>query len=242
MELKKNPDVEVGRNSSLYFAVGLIVMLLITNILLQHKTYDTKGINLDTLVMDENYEEEIPITNINTPPPPPPPITISENVVIVEDLEDIKESIIESTESSQEDVIDARIVSIEEVKVEKVEEDVEIPFAIIESAPIFPGCEGGSKQEIRDCFQAKMIEHIQKNFKYPETAQELGIHGKVYVGFVIDKNGIVTKIQSRGPDKLLEQEAERIISLLPKMTPGKQRGRPTKVPYSIPINFKYVEY
>lgn len=240
MELKKNPEVEVGRNSSLYFAVGLIVMLLITNIFLQHKTYNTSDINLDTIVMEKAYEEEIPIININTPPPPPPPVTISENVIVVEDLEEIQETIIESTESSQEDVIET-IVRIEDVKVEKVEEDVEVPFAIIESAPIFPGCEGGTKQEIRDCFQRKILEHIQKNFVYPQTAQDLGIHGRVFVGFVIDKNGLVTKIQSRGPDKLLEREAERIIGLLPQMIPGKQRGKPVKVPYSIPINFIYVE-
>jgi protein TonB len=83
-----------------------------------------------------------------------------------------------------------------------------------------------------------MQEHLQKNFRYPDAAAELHIQGKVYVFFLIDKNGLVTKIKSRGPDKLLEQEAERIINLLPKMEPGKQRNKPVGVPYSIPINFK----
>jgi protein TonB len=240
MELKKNPEIEVGRNSSLYFAVGLIVMLLITNIFLQHKTYNSSAINIGIVEMDELYEVEIPITNIDVAPPPPPPVTITENVMVVEDLEEVNETIFESTESNQEDVIQARIVSIEEVKVAKVEEDIEVPFAVLESVPIFPGCEGGTKDEIRNCFQRKILEHVQKNFVYPQTAQDLGIHGKVFVVFVIDKNGLVTKIQSRGPDNLLEKEAERIISLLPKMIPGKQRGKPVRVPYSIPINFKYV--
>ena len=59
--------------------------------------------------------------------------------------------------------------------------------------------------------------------------------------FAIDKNGVVTNIKTRGPDKILEKEAIRIISLLPKMTPGMQRGKAVKVTYSLPINFKYVE-
>ena len=59
--------------------------------------------------------------------------------------------------------------------------------------------------------------------------------------FAIDKNGVVTNIKTRGPDKILEKEAVRIISLLPKMTPGMQRGKAVKVTYSLPINFKYVE-
>lgn len=241
MLVRKNPEIEVGRNSSLYFAIGIINMLLITNLLLEHKTYDTAMVNYDTIAMEDSYEEEIPITTINPQPPPPPPITISEKVIVVEDLKDVKESIIESTESSQEDMIETRIVAVEEIKVVKVEEDPEIPFAAIESVPVFPGCKGGSKEESKQCFQQKLQEHIQKNFTYPELAKDLGIQGKVYVMFVIDKKGQVTKIQSRGPDKILETEAERIIALLPTMTPGKQRGQPVKMPYTVPITFKYVE-
>lgn len=241
MLARKNPEIEVGRNSSLYFAIGIINMLLITNILLEHKTYDTATVSYDTIAMEDTYEVEIPITNINPQPPPPPPVTITERVMVVEDIEDIQESIIESTESSQEDVIETRIVAVEEVKVVKVEEDPEIPFAAIESVPVFPGCKGGSKEESKQCFQQKLQEHIQKNFNYPELAKELKIQGKVYVMFVIDKKGQVTKILSRGPDKILENEAERIIALLPTMTPGKQRGLPVKMPYTVPITFKYVE-
>ena len=240
MEFKKNPEVEVGRNSSLYFAIGLIVMLVMTNIFLQHKTYNYKEVDLGTVIIDEMYEEEIPITNVDMAPPPPTPVAITENVIVVEDLEEIKETIIQSMESNQEDVVEARIVSVEEVKVAKVEEDIIVPFYVLESVPIFPGCERLNKKDIKDCFQRKILEHIQQNFVYPQVAQELGIQGKVYVVFVIDTDGIVTKIQSRGPDKLLEKEAERIMSLLPKMIPGKQRGKPVKVAYSIPINFKYI--
>ena len=241
MELKKNPEVEVGRNSSLYFAVGMLIMMVITNLSLEFKSYDKSEIALDFVSMDAEYEEEIPITNINTPPPPPPPLVVTESITIVEDVAEVEETIIESSETNQDDYIEERIVSVDEVEVEGIEEDIEVPFAVIESVPIFPGCEGGTREQISACFQAKMQEHVISNFRYPETAMELGIHGKVYVLFTIDKTGKITNIQSRGPDKLLEREAERIIGLLPLMTPGKQRGKPVKVPYSIPINFKYIE-
>ena len=82
------------------------------------------------------------------------------------------------------------------------------------------------------------MEHVQKNFMYPKTAEELGIEGRVFVQFVIGRDGKITKIRSRGPDPSLEQEAQRIIAALPQMIPGRQRNRNVSVPYSIPINFK----
>ena len=115
---------------------------------------------------------------------------------------------------------------------------LDVPFAIIEDVPLFPGCERVKKSQRRKCFQEKMARHISKNFRYPEIAQEMGIQGRVYVQFVIDKDGSITGIRTRGPDKNLEKEANRIIAKLPKMTPGKQRGRPVRVPFSIPITFR----
>ena len=154
-------------------------------------------------------------------------------IEIVEDEEEVEETVIESTETDQEE-----IVEIEDIEVEDDFEDVDVPFAVIEDVPIFPGCEKVAKSERRACFQEKMNKHIRKNFRYPEIAQEMGIQGRVYVQFVIAKDGSITSIRMRGPDKNLEKEAQRIISRLPKMTPGKQRGRPVRVPFSIPITFR----
>ena len=240
MKAKKNPEIDVGRNSSLYFAIGLILMLLATRALLEYKTYDKPKMVNDLVLMESEYEEDIPIVNINTPPPPPPPATVTEALVVVEDVAEIEETIIETSEITQDDAIKERIVKVEEVKVEEVEDDIEVPFAVIEKVPIFPGCTG-SNDELKACFQAKIQEHVQKHFKFPELARDMGISGKVFVLFAIDKNGNISDIKTRGPDKVLEQEAERIISLLPKMVPGKQRGKAVKVPYSVPIFFKLVE-
>ncbi|PKB43142.1 TonB family protein [Cellulophaga sp. RHA19] len=123
-----------------------------------------------------------------------------------------------------------------EAKTEVVVETVDVPFSIVEEVPVFPGCEDAL--ETRDCFNEQISEHIRKNFNYPEEAQKEGVQGRVSVRFVIQEDGSVEDIQMRGPDVRLEEEALRIIKLLPKFTPGKQRGQNVRVPFSLPITFK----
>jgi len=236
---KKNPDLDLNRNSGLYFAIGLCLMLFVSYSLLNYKTYDKKEIALDVLNFNEEIEDDIPIVKLNTPPPPSPPKAAPEVITVVEDIVEIEETIIESTETNMEEAIEERIVSVQDVNVDEVEEDISVPFAVVEKVPIWPGCKGKTNAKLKKCFQKNMIEHVKKNFKYPETAIELGIRGKVFVLFTIDSKGKVSKIKSRGPDRILEKEAERIVSLLPKMIPGKQRGKSVSVPYSLPIHFKY---
>lgn len=238
MQVKKKPEVDVGRNSSLYFAIGLNLMLLSTYLMFEHKTYAKDDLIVETLDIDYS-DEDIEIVNLSVPPPPPPPpppSVVPEDIKVVEDVVEIEETIIESSEIGQTDVI-AEVVRVDEVEVEEIEEEIDVPFAVIENIPIFPGCENGTKAEKKACFESSIMNHVKKNFKYPETALELGIYGRVHVLFTINSKGYVSKIRTRGPDNILEKEAERIISLLPKMTPGMQRGRPVNVPYSIPISF-----
>ncbi len=234
MQLKKNPNADLTKNSSLYFAVGLAVVLFISWQAIEWKTYDKSGYGYEALNVDDDDDEEVPITEqLKTPPPPPPPPPAPEVLEVVEDEEEVEETIIESTETDQEE-----IVEVEDVEVEDDFDDVDVPFAVIEDVPIYPGCEKVAKSERRNCFQDQINKHIRKNFRYPEIAQEMGIQGRVYVNFVIAKDGSITNVRMRGPDKNLEKEAARIISKLPSMTPGKQRGRPVRVPFSIPITFR----
>ncbi|MEO8932763.1 MAG: energy transducer TonB [Xanthomarina sp.] len=238
MKPKKNPSVEVGRNSSVYFALGLVVVLLSVYLGIQYKSFDTSEVNIESVQMIAELEEDIPIIDLNTPPPPPPVLAAPESITVVEDAKNIEETVLESTEIGQDDMIEEPVAKVEDIQVDEVEEDISVPFSVVEKVPVFPGCTGLSNEELKDCFSKKINEHITKNFKYPATALELGIYGRVIVLFTVDKNGNIANIQSRGPDKMLEKEAERIIGLLPKMRPGMQRGNPVIVPYSIPINFK----
>lgn len=240
MKAKKNPQLEIGRNSGIYFAIGLNLMLLLSWSALEYKTYEKEEVDIGIVDIQSEFEEEIPIITADVPPPPPPPAIVSESVQVVEDTEEIEETIIESTEINQETAI-VEPVEVSEIVVEEVEEDVQVAFAVIEDVPVFPGCENLSKSETKNCFQRKIQEHVVKHFDYPQMALDLGIQGRVSVIFVIDAKGYITGIRSRGPDKLLENEAERIVSKLPQMKPGKQRGKAVKVAYAIPIFFKFQE-
>ena len=231
MTSKKNPQVDLNNKSSFYFAIGLFLVLFISWRAIEYKNWDDDGYGYIALDVDADDDEEIPITEqIKTPPPPPPP-PAPEIIEVVEDEEEIEETIIESTETDQEEIV-------EEVEVVEEDLDLDVPFAIIEDVPLYPGCERVPKSERRNCFQKEIQKHINKNFRYPEIAQEMGIQGRVFVQFTIQKDGSISGIRTRGPDKNLEKEANRIISKLPRMTPGKQRGRPVRVPFSIPITFK----
>ena len=234
MKLKKNPKADLSKDSSLYFAIGLTIVLFFTWQSIEWKTFEKSDFIIQILNVDDEDDEEVPITDhIKTPPPPLPPPP-PEVIKIIENEKEIEETLIESTETDQNE-----IVKVENIEVEEDFDDVDVPFAIIEEVPIFPGCEVVSKSEQKKCFQKMIFIHINKTVCYPEIGQEMGIQGKVYMRFVIEKDGSITNIEVlRSPDRNLEKEALRIINKLPKMTPGKQRGRPVRVPFSIPIAFK----
>ncbi len=239
MQVKKNPKADLDRYSGLYFVIGLAIVLFVVWRALEYKSYKTVQNEIVMSYLEEpDLDEEVPVTKSLLLPPPPVMPATPVVIEIVEDTKEIEETLILSTEVDQETAVAERVMSVDEVVVDEEEEEITVPFAVIEDVPVFPGCEEGTKEEIRQCFQEKIQLHVRKHFQYPPIAAEMAIQGRVYVQFVINTDGYVTDIRSRGPDILLEKEAERIIASLPRMTPGKQRGRPVKVPYSIPINFK----
>ena len=238
MRVKKNPKADLNRNSGLYFVMGLAIVLFVTWRALEYRTYDSVQDEIVMLVDAESLDEDVPQTEMIRTTPPPPPPAAPEVSEVIEDTDVVEETIIESTEISQETEIASVNLDASDIDVDEEEEDISVPFAVIEETPIFPGCEGLSLADQRACFNQKMMEHVQKNFMYPKTAEELGIEGRVFVQFVIGRDGKIAKIKSRGPDPSLEKEAERIIAALPQMIPGRQRNRNVSVPYSIPINFK----
>jgi protein TonB len=214
-------------------------MLFISNQMINYKTYDKLDIDIGSLDLEKEIEQEIPIIDLKLPPPPPPPPPVAPQVIdIVDDDEEVEETVIESTETDQED----EILEVEDVEVDEVVEDVEVPFSVIENVPEYPGCEKGSKADKRKCMSDKIAKFVQRKFN-TDLAGDLGLSGKqrINVIFKIDKNGNVTGVRSRAPHPRLEKEAARVINLLPKMKPGRQRGKAVVVPYSLPITFKVQE-
>lgn len=105
----------------------------------------------------------------------------------------------------------------------------------LSEVPVYPGCENIRNKT--KCLQENIQRHIVRNFKYPKEAKKNKIQGRVFVQFIVGTGGYVDIIKTRGPDDLLEKEAQRIISLLPKFKPGILNGKPVRVPFSMPIIF-----
>ncbi|WP_394975328.1 energy transducer TonB [uncultured Croceitalea sp.] len=230
MEVKKKEHLKLEKNSGLYFAIGMTLILALVYTALEWKTFDnSENIIFCELNPPDSIDEDVPVTFHYIKPPPPVIPTVIE---IAPDDPEIIETVIEAIDPNQ----DTEIISCS-FNIEDPDPDIdEVPFMVIEDVPVFPGCEGTDDK--RACFQEKMQKHIRKNFRYPEEAQEMGLQGKVYLQFTVQKDGSIGGLKMRGPHQILESEASRIISKLPKMEPGKQRGQAVKVPFSIPITFK----
>ncbi|CAM1334483.1 energy transducer TonB [Tenacibaculum aestuariivivum] len=237
MEIKKNPKSNLENYSKLFMQLGLVLALFVTYVAIENKTYDKEYGNLGVVNMAAEIEEETielqiepPKPKPNTPPPPAP-----EKIKVVEDEKEVEETVIESTETDESEAVEVEDIQ----EVEEIEEVVEdVPFSIIEEVPVFPGCTG-SKAEKKACLNKKLQKHVQRNFD-SDLAGELGLtpgKKRIYVQFKIDKDGSITNVNARAPHPRLKKEAIRVANKIPKMKPGKQRGRPVRVGYTLPITF-----
>lgn len=236
MEIKKSPKANLENYTRLFFQLGLVLSLLTVYLGIENKTYDKVADGLALVTSDHDEEEDIPevvIEQIIQPKAPPPPAP--EKIEIVEDEEEVEETIIETTETDENEKIEVEeIVEVEEE--EDFNEDV--PFAIIEDVPVYPGCKG-TKEQKKTCLNKSLQKHVARKFN-ADLAGDLGLSPgkkKIYIQFKITKTGNIEIIGARAPHPRLEKEAKRVVKLLPKMTPGKQRGRPVNVTYMLPISF-----
>lgn len=247
MQVRKNPKSDPGRYSLLFFQIGLIIVLVITYLGIEWKFALNDSSNSYVIALPSMRLEEIPVTEIkDLPPPLPPPPPIPEIIEVIPDHLKVEETEIQSTESNQEEKIDIpEVVEVAEIVEEKIEEKVEVvPFVLIEEVPLFPGCEKEANNIAKkNCMSAKINELVKNEFN-TGLSEKLNLYGtnRIYVMFKIDEDGKVTDIQTRGPHRVLEAEAERIIKLLPQMKPGKQRNIPVSVSYTLPITFEVKDF
>jgi len=130
---------------------------------------------------------------------------------------------------------------IQNLKGQPANSDMDIPFAVIEQVPVFPGCEDLKSNEARkECMSQKIMEFVGEEFNTDigKGVLEEGAIGRVIVQFRIDETGNIRDIKARGPVPELEEEAKRVVNSIPQMTPGKQRGKAASVIYSLPIAFQ----
>ena len=185
-----------------------------------------KQVTTDTGITDVVFEEEIiPITEQEQKQAPPPPEApkVEEVLQIAENDADVEESTIQSNEDKGEAV---EIKYVPEVVEEEEVEEQQI-FQVVEEMPEFPGG------------MAECLKFLAKNIKYPTIAQENGVQGRVIVQFVVNQDGsIVDPVVVRSVDPYLDKEALRVIQMMPKWKPGKQRGKAVRVKYTVPVTFK----
>ena len=247
----KYPEVNSFGFTGPFFRLGLAGALLLVLLGLSWTQYEAEVIiPEDALIFDEEIEIEPPRTAEPPPPPPPPPPPVIEEVPEEEILEEEEPEFMD--QSVEEETV------IEEKPPEPVEEappppppppppepEVEEIFKVVEQMPRFPGCEdqGGSDQEKYQCAQKKLLEYVYKNIKYPAIARENGIEGRVVIQFVVEKNGSITDARIvRDIQAGCGAEALRVVNSMNdkglSWTPGKQRGKPVRVQFTLPVTFK----
>jgi len=227
MEVKKYPSVDLNRYHNLFIEIGLIIALGICYTAFEWNTTIKETGPLGQLAVQETESEIIPVTRqeqVRPPELPPPPKVVEILNIVSDDVELDKELEIEGTEADDRTAIEVVPVTLQ---VEKESEKEESPiFYIVEEMPQFPGGEMALRKFIANAI------------KYPVIAQENGIQGKVYVSFVVGKDGSVSDARViRGIDPSLDKEALRVVNSLPTWKPGKQRGEPVRVSFSVPISF-----
>jgi protein TonB len=220
MELKKNKAYELTKLRGLFFNIGLVITLIAVITAFEWKFYDDgQLVSLGTV--NDDFEEMLEIPPTEQPPPPPPKI---QQPIIVEIPDD---------EVIEEIPIDLDIEITEESVVQEIileaapqEEEVEEIFTIVEEMPSFPGG------------VYAFHEYLRKNLHYSPSARKMGVEGKVFVQFVVDKKGNISEVEAiRGIGAGLDEEAVRVVKNSPAWNPGKQRGNAVKTRVVIPINF-----
>lgn len=225
MEAKKTPRADLENRRGLFLEIGLAVILAAALVAFNIKSYDKEVKEVSTRTADVEIDADIIQTAEDTPPPPPPeePEVVATELNVVEnDAEDIHEVGIINAEAKADEALEFTRVEVKE-EVEEVEEEV---FLVVEEDPEFPGGLDALSKFIAD------------NIKYPQLAKENNITGKVFVSFVVEKDGRVGQVKIlRDIGGGCGNEAVRVVKMMPKWKPGKQRGKAVRTQFNLPVNF-----
>jgi|LGOV01.1.fsa_nt_gb protein TonB len=234
MNVKKNPKANLENKRNLFFLIGLVIALSVSYSVLEYKSPAQKYNIQNAGYFNDIIDDFPPITKTKELKKPKP-IAAPDLIEVVPDKTDILiELDIPDTESWEDDSIDEPIIN------EPEEDEAPVEFRTVEDLPLFPGYENlVDNKEQKEAFMKEVFKHVKKHFRYPEIAKEMGIEGRVFVHFIIEKDGSIKNvIVARGVDKSLDNEAIRIVNKLPKLTPAKQRKVPVRVSFILPITFR----
>ena len=224
MEEKKSPKANLENKKLMFIQIGLIISLAVAWGVFEVKSYnkiEKQDFERAIEVVDEDI---VQVTKQEQPKPQPVEVPKqTQQIEIVNDDEEVDDDVDINAEVAQDDIIEEYVpVEVEEEEI--VEAEI---FTIVEEMPDFPGG------------VAKLQEYLVKNIKYPQMARETGIQGRVFVSFVVEPDGSVSNVAvMRSLGGGCDEEAMRVVKSMPKWKPGKQRGKPVRVSYILPVNFQ----
>ncbi len=235
MEIKKSPKATLEKKRLIFLQIGLIMALGFALLAFEWKTPDATALvdKDDALWMDD--QPPIPPTYLLPKPPPPPPIDHPSIPDIIENdkPDDWKEEKPKKNDEPPTTEVDIPIPDKYDEPTEPV-----VFMGMVGQKPRFPGCENLNEAEAFECFKKGIMRHIIDKTEYPSESRGVGAEGKVYISFIINKDGKVDEVKVvRGVDRYLDKEAARVVASLPDMQPAKQMGKPVAVRYSVPISF-----
>ena len=236
MEVKKSKKADLEGEKGTGLLIGYIVALAAMFACFEYTTREFEETDVVYSVASFVSEEEvIPITQpifTAAPPPPADAPQVAEILDIVDNNTEIVEEKIETSESTDQAItgptapVSGPVMAGPPAPVQEESDEGEI-FEVVEQNPTFPG---GDKA---------LMAYLTKNLKYPASAQENNIQGRVMVSFVVNKDGsVVDPKVIRSVDPSLDKEAIRVVSQMPKWVPGKQRGKTVRVKYTLPVTFR----
>jgi len=222
MEIRKTPKADLENKKGYFMEIGLIIALLVVFGAFSMKSYNKQTVNQLQVAVDDAPEEIIPITEQKVKPPPPPPPRQVTQIKIVEDdvqVEDDLDIDVEADDNTEFEEYIPPETDEEEVEEQQI-------FQVVENMPEFPGG------------RAALMKYLATNIKYPPYAKEAGIQGRVFINFVVEKDGSITAVKVlRGIGGGCDEEAVRVVKNMPKWKPGMQRGKPVRVSFNLPVKF-----
>lgn len=225
MEIKKSVKADLERKKPIYLQVGLVLALSLSLFAFEYKSYDKVEEEAATVTQAEVIEEVVMQTKQEVKPETPPPaqaqttlLTIVDNSVqVTNDVEiDAGDQGEANKEVAYQEVAQETAVEAEEAQI----------FSVVEESPSYPGGD-----------EARM-KYLRENLKYPQLARESNIDGTVYIEFVVERDGSISKPTiKRDIGGGCGEEALRVVKAMPKWAPGKQRGKPVRTQFVLPIKF-----
>jgi periplasmic protein TonB len=230
MIAKKSSKADLERKRFAFFQIGMIVAGSLTLAAFEYTTVQTEKQKVAIVEEDSGVQIWVPalIDPVQEDRPEPQQSRVQQSSVVMKPIDEV--TIVKAPLNPNLTYTDTKVI-ITEPCTDCIETGITIegedePLFVSEVDPQYPGG-----------FKA-MFDFISKNVSYPEMAREMGVQGTVQVHFVVNRDGSITDVKTDSKvNKDLENEAMRVVGMMPNWIPGEQAGKPVRVHYTIPINF-----